>query len=80
MTSWADFLFTRFGDVVVDVVGVRLELGDLLVGNVESELFLSLRERYPQPAPGPEFFVRRKKILHLAARVPRAERAFVTVS
>ena len=57
------------GEFVVDVVDMRPELLDLLLGNVDAELPLRLRERHPQPAPCGELEVRGEDMLHPLAGV-----------
>ena len=53
----ADELLALGRNVIVDVVGVSLELVDLLPGHGQSELHLCLGKRYPQPSPGAELLV-----------------------
>jgi len=70
----AAFLFAGDGHVVIDVVAVRLQLGELLVGDGEALPLLGPRQRDPQPAPCFEFVVLGKNILHLLRRVAGGKR------
>ena len=47
----------RLGILVIDLILMRLELRDLLVGNIQPELLLCLRKRNPQPSPGAELLL-----------------------
>ena len=71
--------FARDGIFVVDVVLVRFQLGDLLVGDGKALLLLGLGQRDPQLAPGAELVVVREDILHLVRGVTGAERRDITV-
>ena len=68
-----------FCHIIIDVVSVCLELIDLLLGNRQSQLLLCLCQSDPQSSPGAELHIRGKDILHLAARVPLGERAYISV-
>ncbi len=50
-------LFALGGDLVVDVVGVRLQLVDLRLRDGETEFHFRFGKGDPELAPGPEFFV-----------------------
>ena len=50
----AQLLLQRLGDVEVDIVAVRAQLGELLIGDVEAEFLLGLGQGYPEAAPGAE--------------------------
>ena len=71
------FLFLRGGEVVIDIVDMRLHFRDLRVGNIQPELLFALRESDPELAPGGELLVIREDALHFVPRVSLAERAFV---
>ena len=45
-------LFAGSGFLVIDVILVGFQLGNLFIGNVQALLLLSLGQRNPQPAPG----------------------------
>ena len=75
----ANLLLPRLGNLVVDVVLVGLELGDLLVGDRQTLMLLSPGQCNPEPAPGLELVVLRKDVLHLIAGITGLERADITV-
>ena len=75
----AALLFPGGGHIVIDVVLVRLQLGDLRVGDGQALLLLGLRQRDPQPAPRLEFIVLREDVLHLFRRVTRLERGNIGI-
>ena len=58
---------TCLGNVVVDIILVSLKLGYLLIRNIEPQLLLGARKRYPQPSPCAELEVIREDRLHLGA-------------
>ena len=60
----ADFPFTGFGDLVIDVAHMGPQFFQLLVRDRQAQRLLALRERDPEPPPGRELPVRRKKRLH----------------
>ena len=64
-----DFLFARFGNVVIYIVHVRFEFGDLRLGHVKSEFMLGAGKRDPEPPPRGELEVVRKAVLHFVACV-----------
>ena len=72
--------FALFGYVEIDVVAVRFKLRNLLVGYIETELFLSLCKRYPQSSPCAEFKILGKDVLHLCRRIPCGKRGNVFLS
>ena len=74
-----DLLLPRLGDVVVDVVRVGLQLGDLRVGDREALPLLRPGQGDPQLPPGFELVVGGKNVLHFIARVTGAKGAFVSV-
>ena len=55
--------------LTVDAAG-RVHLVDLLLRNGKPQLHLRFCQCNPERAPGAEFFVRRKNILHFAAGIP----------
>ena len=65
--------------IVINVIGMLLQLVDLLIGNGQSQLLLRLRKGDPELSPGAEFLVRRKDILHLPAGIALRKRAYVSV-
>ena len=75
----ADELLARNGVLIVDVVLVRLQLGNLLIGDGQALLLLGLSQRDPQPAPGAELVVVREDVLHLIRRIARRERRNIFV-
>ena len=66
----ADQLLPGLGHIVIDSLGVGLQLVDLLLGHVEPQLALRLGQGDPQLPPGSEFVVVGEKILHLFAGIP----------
>ena len=75
----AHFLLARFRHGIVDVVLVRIHLGDLLVRNIESQRLLSVCQRDPEPPPGTELEVFGENMLHLRACIARGEGGDVAV-
>ena len=65
----ADQLFPGLRHVVVHVVRVGLQLMDLLLGDVQAQLALGLRQGDPQLPPGAELIVVGEEVLHLPAGV-----------
>ena len=76
----ADQLFTGFRHVVVDIPGMGLHLIDLLLGHVQPQLVLGLRQGNPQLPPGAELVVVGEEILHLLAGVPGGQGGGVAVA
>ena len=64
-----DDLLPGFGIRVIDIIPVRLHLGDLLVRDIQAQLLLCLRQGDPQSPPGPELHVLGKYVLHLPAGI-----------
>lgn len=75
----ADQLLPLAGYLVVDVVLVGFQLGDLLIGDVDSQRLFGLGQRDPQFSPGLKFVVLRKYILHLLACIAGREWAFIRI-
>ena len=71
---------TRFGDLIIDVVGMRLELVNLLLRDRQAQLHLALRQRDPQAAPCPELHIGREKIFHLLIGIAGGQWGFIGVS
>ena len=65
--------------VVVDVLRVGFQLGNLLVGNVQPLLLFRLRQRNPQLPPGAELVVLGEDELHLLAGIAGREWADIAV-
>ncbi len=66
--------FACLCDFEIDVIGMSLKLGNLLVCDIESELLFRLCKRDPQSAPCSEFEFLRKNILHFVAGVAGRKR------
>ena len=62
----ADDSFAFFRKFEIDVVQMRLHLGDLFVGYVKTERFFALRQREPQPAEKSYSVFVRKRMTHFA--------------
>ena len=75
----ADDLLTRLRFRIVDIIGVFLELRDLLIRDRKSQLLLCLCQRDPQFSPRSELHVGREDILHLSACVSLGKRAHISV-
>ena len=73
-------LLPGFRHVVVDVVGMGLQLVDLLLGDRKAQLPLRLGQGDPELPPGAEFMVLREQILHLTAGIAGGERGDVPVA
>ena len=69
----AAFLFPADGILIVDVVLVGFQLGNLLVGDVQAIGFFGLGQSNPQPAPGAELVVLREDVLHLGGGITGLE-------
>ena len=76
----ADHLFPLLGHFVVDVVGVLLQLCNLLICNGQPQLLLRLSQSNPKLPPGAELHVRGKKVFHFLVRVAGGQGGFVHVS
>ena len=72
-------LFAGDGILVVHVVLVGFQLGNLLIGDGKALLLLGLGQRDPQLAPGAELVVVREDILHLVRGIAGRERGNITV-
>ena len=75
----AALLLPADGVLVVDVVGVGLQLGDLLVGDGQALPLLGLGQGDPEFAPGAELVVVGEDVLHLLAGVAGLEGGNVSV-
>ena len=75
----AHLLFLFACHIVVDVVLMRFQLGNLLIGDGQAQLLLGFRQRDPQLAPCAELVVRRKQILHFLAGIAGGKGRFITV-
>ena len=75
----ADELFAGDGVLIVDIVLVGLQLGDLLIGDGKALSLFRLSQCDPQPAPSLELVVVRENILHLIRSIPGREGGNVTV-
>ena len=73
----AHFFFPCFRHFVIDVVFMRFQLGDLFIGNVQSQFFFRFGQRNPQAAPGFEFKLCGKQKLHLLTGITSAEGTFI---
>ena len=72
-------LFAGDGVLVVDVILVGFQLGNLGVGDSKTLLLLRLGQRDPQSAPGAEFVILRENILHLVRGIAGGEGGNITV-
>ena len=68
-------LLPRLRVRIIHIVRMGLQLIDLLLGDIEPQLLLGLREGDPELSPGAEFLFLRKEVLHLLARIPLGKRA-----
>ena len=75
----ADDLLSLLCHVIIDIIGMRFQLFDLLIRNIQSQFLLCLRQSDPQPSPCPELLVRGKDILHLLACITLRKRADITI-
>ena len=53
----ADNFFSLFGHVVVDIIRMAFQFFNLLICNIETQLFLSLSQCDPQSSPCAELFI-----------------------
>ena len=53
----SDFFFSRFCNIVVDVVLVLLQLVNLFLGDGKTQFFFRLCQSDPEPSPSSEFHV-----------------------
>ncbi len=72
-------LFTGLCHIVIDIVPVGLHLGNLLFGDGKAQFLFRLRERDPEPSPGPVFLVGGKEVFHFSVRVPGRKRGLITI-
>ena len=72
-------LFAGSGFLVIDVILVGFQLGNLGVGDSKTLLLLRLGQRDPQSAPGAEFVILRENILHLVRGIAGGKRADITI-
>ena len=72
-------LFPGDGVLVIDVILVGFQLGNLFVGDGQALLLLGLGQGNPQLAPGAELVVVREDILHLVRSIAGAERRDIAV-
>ena len=54
----ADYLFPFFCHIKINIICMFFQFCNLLIGNMKSKLFLSLRKGDPQLSPRTELFVR----------------------
>ena len=69
-----------FGDFIVDVLGVCLQLIDLFLRDRQTELHFALCKCDPKAAPGLELHVRRKQVLHLFVGIAGGQGGFIRIS
>ena len=69
--------FPKLRISIVDIILMSPELFDLLIGDIKPELLLRLSQRYPEPAPGAELMLLRKKILHVLSGIALRKGAYV---
>ena len=72
-------LFAGDGILVVHVVLVGFQLGNLLIGDGKALFLLGLGQRDPQLAPGAELVVVREDVLHLIGSVAGGKRADIAI-
>ena len=65
--------------LIIDVVLVRFQLGNLFVRDVQALLLFSLRQGDPQLAPSAEFIVLGKNELHLLAGISGRKRTDIMI-
>ena len=58
-------LLLRLRHLIIDILRGALQLCNLFLADVQSELALCLRQGDPEPAPGSEFLLLGKNVLHL---------------
>ena len=75
----ADQLLAGSGLLIVDVILVGLQLGDLLVGDVQALALFGLGQCDPQPPPGAELLVVGEEKLHLVRGVAGGEGGNITI-
>ncbi len=75
----AHLALTRLGHLVVDILGVRLQLGNLLIRDGKAKLLFRLGQRDPQAPPGAKFEIFRKHRLHLPAGIAGGKRRDIPV-
>ena len=68
-----DQLFPGHRILIVDVVQVGSQLVQLLLGNIQALIFLSLGQCQPEPPPGAELVVLREDVLHFLRGIPGGE-------
>ena len=59
------YFLAVFCHIIIDVLCMGLQLIDLLLGDGQSQLFLSLCQCNPQFSPGLEFHILGENVLHL---------------
>ena len=75
----ANQFFTGNGILVVDVVLVGFQLGDLFIGDAKALLLLGLSQSDPQAAPCAELVVFAENILHFVRRIAGRKRTDIAV-
>ena len=75
----AALFLPALGVLVIDVVPVGLQLGDLLVGDGQALGLLGPGQGDPQPAPGAELVLFGEQVLHFPACIPGAEGALIGI-
>ena len=66
----AALALAALGVIVVNIVLMGLQFGNLLIGNGQALLLLGARQGDPQPSPGAKLVVLGKDELHLRACIP----------
>ena len=69
--------FPCFCYFIINIVFMCFQLGDLLIRDVQSQLFFRFRQRNPQTAPGFKLKICGKQVLHLFTGITSAEGAFI---
>ena len=75
----AAFLFPTLSILIIDVFPVGFQLGNLVIGNVQSLILLCPRQSDPQLPPGAELVILREDVLHFTACVAGGKRADIAV-
>ena len=76
----AHFALAGFRNFVIDVVAVRFQFRNLLLGDIQTQRTLRLCQRDPQTAPGAEFEVIGKHRLHFVTCIAGGKRRNITIS
>ena len=75
----AHLFFPRGGYIIIDIVLVGFQLGNLFIGDGQAQLLFGFGQGDPEFPPGAKLVIGRKQVLHLLAGIAGSKGRFITV-